>query len=152
MYRYIIAFLLDLWPIFQKSLYYVDIFCLSIVGDKCYAAGMKIFEAKPKAHPDWYYWGDYGVTPVSISSGEINDMAHYEPDPVHYHKKGKIYVIAIDGELTMEIDGKVQYVSAHQVLEIDPGEQYRCLGAHILPARWITICSVNDKNDKVIVD
>jgi mannose-6-phosphate isomerase-like protein (cupin superfamily) len=114
---------------------------------------MKVFEKQYKAgtNSQWGYWGNYGEIELGISSGLVQSLENFLPDKLHYHKRGIIFLVGLTGEGILEIDGQEVPLKKDLVVRIDPGEKYYHKTVTMFPFQWITICTVKDIDDKVLV-
>jgi len=111
----------------------------------------RIYKLQEKAIPGWGYWGDYGEVEIGLSCGRIESKEEFQQDKLHYHKKGVVFILVLEGSGLVEVDGKDFTVRKNEVLRISPGERYRHTGVLSTPFSWITICTSKDSKDKVIV-
>lgn len=113
---------------------------------------MKLYEKEKKSTPGWGYWGNYGEIEIGLSSGRVESPDQFEGDPLHYHQKGIIFILVLEGRGLVEVEGQEITVVRNQVLKIEPGEKYRHTGVSETPFSWITICTSKDPDDKVVID
>jgi len=113
---------------------------------------MKIFPKKPKSTPYFGYWGEYGEVVLGISMGCIIDNDIFPGEKLHYHLKGTMYFIVLDGSGFLEVDGKEVLLQKDTMCEVSPGEQYRILRANEVPFSWLVVCTSNSVDDKVIME
>ena len=112
---------------------------------------MRIYKKKGKSIPGWGYWGDYGEIEIGLSSGYVKSPKDFQPDPLHYHQKGTIYILVLEGKGFVEVEGKQVTIAKDEVLRINPREKYRHTGVTETPFSWTTICTYKDPKDKVLV-
>ncbi|MAF59757.1 MAG: hypothetical protein QF858_03445 [Candidatus Pacebacteria bacterium] len=116
-----------------------------------YKKHKKTEKTVPARIPGFGYWGGTGITPIGISYGEAHEEE--EPkDPLHYRKKSRVYFIILKGTLLLEIEGERNECTNEIVYEIFPETPYRVLGSLKGECVWIAINTVNDPEDKVIVE
>ena len=111
----------------------------------------RIYPKKEKTTPGWGYWGGYGEIEVGISSSRIEDPEQFQADKLHYHRKGLIFIVVLEGSGTVEVNGEYIVVKKDEVLRVSPGEKYRHTKVLETPFSWITFCTSKDPEDKVVV-
>jgi mannose-6-phosphate isomerase-like protein (cupin superfamily) len=102
--------------------------------------------------PGWGYWGNYGEIDIGLSRGLVATEADFQGDELHYHQKGVVFILVLEGSGQVEVEGEKLTVSKNEVLRISPGEKYRHTGATKTPFSWITICTSKDPKDKVVAE
>lgn len=112
---------------------------------------MHIYTKQNKATPGWGYWGNYGEIDMGFSSGLIEKPEEYVGEPVHYHKQATTYMLVLEGAGLVEIDGHEVRVAKDGLLKIDPGEQYRVVGAGETPFRWVVVSTNKEPGDRIEV-
>ncbi len=112
---------------------------------------MKIHERKQKSNPLLGYWGNYGEIDIGISSGKIDKHTDFS-EILHYHKKGLVYFLILDGEGILEINGEIVPMKKDTVIQIDPEEKYKVREVLSYPLSWITICTIKDPSDKIVLE
>jgi len=112
----------------------------------------RIYKKQDKSTPGFGYWGDYGDIDIGLSSGFIPSLTHeYEEQP-HAHTKGVTFFLILEGRGIIEVVGEDITVSKDDVVRIAPGELYRYKKILEAPFRWITMCTVKDLEEKVVVE
>lgn len=112
---------------------------------------MKIFDKKDKSTKGFGYWGDYGEIDLGFSSGLIEDSASFLGEPLHFHKKATTFFLVLSGSGVVEVEGKEVEVKEKQLLQIDPGEKYKVLGAKQTPFSWVVISTNKDPKDRMVI-
>ena len=113
---------------------------------------MQIYSKTEKSISGWGYWGNYGEIEVGLSSGYVGLTDNFQKDKLHYHQKGHIYILTLDGSGIVEVDGKKVKIKKDTVLSISPGEKYRHASVIEKPFSWITFCTSKDPKDKVVIE
>lgn len=112
----------------------------------------RIYRLQEKSTPGWGYWGNYGEIDIGLSRGSVVSKSEFQGDKLHYHQKGVVFILVLEGSGLVEVEGEELTISENEVLRISPGEKYRHTGAAETPFSWITICTSKDPKDKVIVE
>jgi len=112
---------------------------------------MKLYAKQSKSLKGWGYWGDYGEIDLGFSSGYVDRPEDFQPDMLHYHQKGTVFILVMSGSGTIEVNGQILALKTDELLRIDPGEKYRHLDVTETPFSWITVCTCKEIDDKVAV-
>jgi len=113
---------------------------------------MKVFIKTDKSLPGFAYWGDFGEIDTGWSSGEIVDNNKYPGEKLHYHKTGTTYFLSLSGVGLVQVDGKEIELPKETLLQINPGEKYKVLGAKETPFKYIVVCTSKERSEKVEVE
>jgi len=110
------------------------------------------YKKKVKDTQGFGYWGDFGDIDMGFSSGLIKNNHLFPGEKLHYHTKGTMYFLIMDGIGEVEVDGVKVLMEKNALYRVDPGEKYRVLGAKKTPFSWICICTSKDPKEKIVLD
>lgn len=68
----------------------------------------------------------------------------------HFHTRARQFFYVLDGELTLEVEGRRHLLSARLGLEIGPGERHQALNESDRDVRFLVISSPPAQGDRVI--
>jgi len=68
----------------------------------------------------------------------------------HGHTRARQFFYVIEGELTMEVEGRNHSVGARQGIEIAPGERHTAINASSAEVRFLVISSPPAQGDRVV--
>lgn len=111
----------------------------------------RVYTKNEKSIPGWGYWGEFDEIEIGLSSGREESTENLQTDPLHYHQKGTVFILVLEGSGVVEVEGQSITISKNEVLRVAPGEKYRHTGVVEAPFSWITICTSKDPDDKVVV-
>ena len=112
----------------------------------------RIYKKNQKLIPGWGYWGNFGEIEIGLSACKEESTKNLQTDKLHYHQKGTIFILALEGSGIIEVESQSITISKDEVLRVAPGEKYRHVGVTEAPFSWITICTSKDPNDKVVIE
>ncbi len=67
----------------------------------------------------------------------------------HAHSKARQFFYVLEGELTMEVEGRLHGLGARQGLEIAPGEKHQARNESSQDVRFLVVSSPPGQNDRV---
>lgn len=67
----------------------------------------------------------------------------------HFHTKARQFFYVLEGELTLEVEGRLHGLGAQQGLEIAPGEKHQARNESNLDVRFLVISSPPGQGDRV---
>lgn len=114
---------------------------------------MKIYpkQSKSDRQSSDFYFGNYGEIPIGVSFATINEN-DISGDKLHYHKKGFEFYITTQGTGLLEVEGKEIELSEEQMVMIEPEEKHKIKSAKKAPFAFFAICTIKDKDDKIILE
>lgn len=112
---------------------------------------MKVYQKSGKSVRGWGYWGDNGEIEAGVSSGYFAKKADFRKDEPHFHKRGTVYILTLEGAGRLNIAGTEILHTKDSLVRIDAGETYFHCEIDEAPLSWITFCTVKDPLDKLVV-
>lgn len=114
---------------------------------------MKIYPKQTKSDrkSSDFYFGNYGEIPIGVSFATINKNG-INGDKLHYHKKGFEFYITTQGSGIIEIEGREIVLNNEQMIMVEPGEKHKIKSVKNTPFSFYAICTVKEKEDKVILE
>ena len=98
-----------------------------------------------------HYFGDYGDISMGISLSSVNQIGDIQ-DKMHLHQKGTEFYIILEGKGVLEVEGKNVELKENEVVMVEPGEKHRVKEATEAPFKFLVICDVKEKEDKIILE
>ena len=113
---------------------------------------MEIYRKKEKSTPGFGYWGDFGEIDMGFSYGYVEKREGFSGEKRHYHKKGTVYFLTLEGRGSLEVDGEDVVMEKDILIRVDPGEIYKVKSVLETPFHWLAICTSKDPQEKVVLD
>jgi len=89
--------------------------------------------------------------PVLVTeSWELAAFSEVAPQDRHYHKKGTEIYTVLEGEMWIEVEGKVHHLEEGDIIVVNPGVVHQVLREGIFIAQVITV-NCGGKDDKFVV-
>ncbi len=70
----------------------------------------------------------------------------------HLHERARQFFYVLEGELTMDLEGRRIVVTKHVGIEVAPGLAHQVLNASPVPVRFLVISQPASHGDRVLVD
>jgi mannose-6-phosphate isomerase-like protein (cupin superfamily) len=113
---------------------------------------MRIYDRQEKKTlgTDSFYFGDYGQIPIGFSQSTIREKGMFN-DQAHYHKKGYEFYYVIEGSGVLRVKEKDVVLDKNTLVMVEPEEVHHITEAQTTPFSFIAICTVKERDDKVII-
>jgi len=112
----------------------------------------------PKIHqkiqhhfPGAYALGSREDVPFRINVCRIEPSIDDLGDPIHHHETRVTFFCVIEGIMKIEVSGHLIEVEEGSMLEVQPHEYYRTMGAGSVGALYVVVGSHNE-DDRILVE
>jgi mannose-6-phosphate isomerase-like protein (cupin superfamily) len=99
-----------------------------------------------------YRWGEVCDGWHLVRSEELSVIEERMPagarEQRHFHTKARQFFYVLEGELTMEVEGRSHALGARQGLEIAPGERHQARNESREDVRFLVISSPPAQGDR----
>lgn len=109
---------------------------------------MKIHKKYEHHSKGTFYYGKREEIPLRINLSSFSSIKM--TDPLHFHKKSTQFFLVVEGEITLEVNGKSVTLSKDNLLEIVPKEKYRVRRVK-KGSKYVVIGTKNAEGDRVEV-
>lgn len=107
---------------------------------------MQLFSSSTHPSPKTVTYGRDSL--LRVNQAHLLETDPGSNEPLHYHKKSIQTFIVTAGLLIVEVEGQEITLSEKQILQIEPGEQYRVV-RHIGDTNYIVVGTHNEEGDRV---
>jgi mannose-6-phosphate isomerase-like protein (cupin superfamily) len=99
-----------------------------------------------------YTWGEV-CDGWNLLRGENLSVIEERMPPVaeeqrHFHQRSRQFFYVLEGELTMEVDGREHRIKARQGLEIAPGERHQAKNSSSADVRFLVVSQPPSHGDR----
>jgi len=121
--------------------------------DQCPAHGKSVMQKPIQAKFDNHYtWGEVCDGWHLLRSADLSVIEERMPagsaEQRHVHLRARQFFYVLDGELTMEIDGRMQLIGPHQGVEIPPGQPHQALNSSSTAVHFLVISQPPAQGDR----
>jgi mannose-6-phosphate isomerase-like protein (cupin superfamily) len=99
-----------------------------------------------------YQWGGVCDGWHLLRSGELSVIEERMPssseEQRHFHQRARQFFYVLEGELSMEVEGRLHLLGACQGLEIAPGEQHQARNSSPAEVRFLVVSQPPSHGDR----
>lgn len=97
-------------------------------------------------------YGNIGDLALRINSAYVETPKEVTWDPLHHHKTSTVFIVVLEGVITLQIDGHNVDITPEAIVQIDPLTPYKVTAIKEAPARYVFIGTKNIEGDRVVVE
>ena len=106
-----------------------------------------------KATAEHYHWGEQCDGWHLLKRSDMS-IIHERMPPVtkevrHYHCQSRQFFLVLNGELTMELEGELHTLSAHQGIEIPPQAKHQAQNLSQHAVEFVVISHPTTRGDRI---
>ncbi|WP_029419952.1 cupin domain-containing protein [Alicyclobacillus macrosporangiidus] len=108
-----------------------------------------------KETADHYIWGEV-CDGWHLSKGEDLSVIHEKMPPGteevrHYHERSRQFFFVLSGTATLEVNGQIETLSAHEGVEVPPGIPHQMMNRTDGDVEFLVISHPTSRGDRILL-